>query len=221
MGSGSSSFEESGESMEMATAQGYAASGEVNGDGNCSRLCSQHATHFKQQPQHAAATPLQHWLERSQAFADSGERNGNAATCNPFSANSASAARSLCTPDCRGVISLAVSPPLRFDTYRVGEMDVVTREDAMKIGMESAKQAEANVYQRACATCLQSAPVLEPNNGNRHRHIYHAARHLQLPELLPRCNPLSGTETRSTTFAGFGYSGSSVDLQGGNIDAHS
>jgi hypothetical protein len=35
---------------------------------------------------------------------------------------------------------------VRFETYRVGEMDVVTREEAMRIGQQSAKQAEANVY---------------------------------------------------------------------------
>jgi hypothetical protein len=33
-----------------------------------------------------------------------------------------------------------------FETYRVGEMDVVTREEAVRIGQQSAKQAEANVY---------------------------------------------------------------------------
>ena len=33
-----------------------------------------------------------------------------------------------------------------FDTYRVGEMDVVTREDAIRIGQQSAREAEANVY---------------------------------------------------------------------------
>ena len=33
-----------------------------------------------------------------------------------------------------------------FDTVRVGELDVITREDAVKIGMDSAKLAEANIY---------------------------------------------------------------------------
>ena len=47
-----------------------------------------------------------------------------------------------------------------FDTYRVGEMDVVTREDAMKIGMESAKQAEANVYKG-----LRNMPAIRGRSG--------------------------------------------------------
>ena len=47
-----------------------------------------------------------------------------------------------------------------FDTYRVGEMDVVTREDAMKIGMQSAKQAEANVYKG-----LRNMPAVRGRSG--------------------------------------------------------
>ena len=51
-------------------------------------------------------------------------------------------------------------PNLSFDTYRVGEIDVVTREDAMKIGMESAKQAEANVYRS-----LRNMPAVRGRTG--------------------------------------------------------
>ena len=47
-----------------------------------------------------------------------------------------------------------------FDTYRVGEMDVVTREDAIKIGQQSAKQAEANVYKG-----LRNMPAVRGRSG--------------------------------------------------------
>ncbi len=49
---------------------------------------------------------------------------------------------------------------ISFDTFRVGEMDLVTREDAMKIGMESAKQAEANVYKG-----LRNMPAIRGRSG--------------------------------------------------------
>ena len=49
---------------------------------------------------------------------------------------------------------------VKFDTFRVGQMDVVTREDAMKIGMQAAKQAEANVYKG-----LRNKPALRSRNG--------------------------------------------------------
>ena len=47
-----------------------------------------------------------------------------------------------------------------FDTYRVGEMDVVTREDAIRIGQQSAKQAEANVYKG-----LRNMPAIRSRSG--------------------------------------------------------
>ena len=47
-----------------------------------------------------------------------------------------------------------------FDTYRVGEMDVVTREDAIRIGQQSAKQAEANVYKG-----LRNMPAVRGRTG--------------------------------------------------------
>ena len=61
------------------------------------------------------------------------------------SANSASAAEASAMQTAENYFATGKST-VTFDTYRVGEMDVVTREDAMKIGMQSAKQAEANVY---------------------------------------------------------------------------
>ena len=49
---------------------------------------------------------------------------------------------------------------ITFDTIRVGEMDVVSREDAIKIGQQSAKQAESNVFKS-----LKNMPAMRSRVG--------------------------------------------------------
>ena len=126
MGAGSSSSEESGEALEMATA----ARG-----GNTSA---------------ALAGAIQ-------AFADSGSAMATASSNR--ASNSAAAAEASALQTAESYFSAGKST-VSFDTYRVGEMDVVTREDAMKIGMESAKKAEANVYKG-----LRNMPAVRGRSG--------------------------------------------------------
>ena len=91
------------------------------------------------------------------AFADSGEAMEMAmATRN---ANSTAAAEASAMQTAETYFAKGQST-VSFDTYRVGEMDVVTREDAMKIGMEAAKKAEANVYKG-----LRNMPAVRGRSG--------------------------------------------------------
>ena len=126
MGAGSSSSEESGEALEMATA----ARG-----GNTSA---------------ALAGAIQ-------AFADSGSAMATASSNR--ASNSAAAAQAAAMQTAESYFSAGTST-VKFDTYRVGEMDVVTREDAIKIGKQSARQAEANVYKG-----LKNMPAIRGRSG--------------------------------------------------------
>ena len=117
----------------------------------------------------------------SQAFADSGEAMAMATATR--SANTAAAAEASAMQTAETYFANGKST-ISFDTYRVGEMDVVTREDAIKIGMQSAKKAEANVYKG-----LRNMPAIRGrrglSNGHRNRHL-HRPTWLQLSKLLPR-----------------------------------
>ena len=93
----------------------------------------------------------------SQAFADSGEAMAMATATR--SANTAAAAEASAMQTAETYFAGGKST-VSFDTYRVGEMDVVTREDAIKIGMQSAKQAEANVYKG-----LRNMPAIRSRSG--------------------------------------------------------
>ena len=93
----------------------------------------------------------------SQAFADSGDAMAMATATR--SANTAAAAEASAMQTAETYFANGKST-ISFDTYRVGEMDVVTREDAMKIGMESAKKAEANVYKG-----LRNMPAVRGRTG--------------------------------------------------------
>ena len=156
MGAGSGSFEESGEALEMATAQGYAASSEsmemATAQGYAaSGEALQAATAARGGNTSAALAGA------IQAFADSG--SAMAAASSNRSSNSAAAAQASALQTAESYFSTGKST-VTFDTYRVGEMDVVTREDAMKIGMESAKKAEANVYKG-----LRNMPAVRGRSG--------------------------------------------------------
>ena len=50
--------------------------------------------------------------------------------------------------------------PIRFETVRVGEIDMVTKEEALKIGADSAKAAEANVF-----SALKNKPSVRRSIG--------------------------------------------------------
>ena len=50
--------------------------------------------------------------------------------------------------------------PIRFETIRVGEMDMVTKDEALKIGADSAKAAEANVF-----NALKNKPSVRKSIG--------------------------------------------------------
>ena len=93
----------------------------------------------------------------SQAFADSGEAMAMATATR--SANTAAAAEASAMQTAETYFANGKST-ISFDTYRVGEMDVVTREDAIKIGMQSAKKAEANVYKG-----LRNMPAVRGRTG--------------------------------------------------------
>jgi hypothetical protein len=93
----------------------------------------------------------------SQAFADSGEALAMATATR--SANSQASADASAAQTAEEYFSAGKST-VTFDTYRVGEMDVVTREDAIKIGLQSAKQAEANVYKG-----LRNMPAVRGRTG--------------------------------------------------------
>ena len=93
----------------------------------------------------------------SQAFTDSGEAMAMATATR--SANTAAAAEASAMQTAETYFANGKST-ISFDTYRVGEMDVVTREDAMKIGMQSAKKAEANVYKG-----LRNMPAVRGRTG--------------------------------------------------------
>ena len=93
----------------------------------------------------------------SQAFAASSEALGMATATR--SANTAAAAEASAMQTAETYFAGGKST-VSFDTYRVGEMDVVTREDAIKIGMQSAKQAEANVYKG-----LRNMPAIRSRSG--------------------------------------------------------
>ena len=75
------------------------------------------------------------------------------------SSNSAAAAEASAMQSADAYFTSGTST-VSFDTYRVGEMDVVTREDAMKIGDDAAKKAEANVYKR-----LRNMPAVRGRSG--------------------------------------------------------
>ena len=92
-----------------------------------------------------------------QAFADSGSAMAMASSNR--ASNSAAAAQASALQTAESYFSAGTST-VTFDTYRVGEMDVVTREDAMKIGMESARKAEANVYKG-----LKNMPAIRGRSG--------------------------------------------------------
>ena len=91
------------------------------------------------------------------AFAESSEAMQMATATR--SANTAAAAEASAMQTAETYFASGKST-VSFDTYRVGEMDVVTREDAMKIGMESAKKAEANVYKG-----LRNMPAIRGRSG--------------------------------------------------------
>ena len=93
----------------------------------------------------------------SKAFADSSEAMTMATATR--SANTAAAAEASAMQTAETYFASNKST-VSFDTYRVGEMDVVTREDAIKIGMQSAKQAEANVYKG-----LRNMPAVRSRSG--------------------------------------------------------
>ena len=93
----------------------------------------------------------------SKAFAESSEAMTMAIATR--SSNTAAAAEASALETAEAYFSSGAST-VSFDTYRVGEMDVVTREDAMKIGMESAKKAEANVYKG-----LKNMPAVRSRSG--------------------------------------------------------
>ena len=93
----------------------------------------------------------------SGAFAESSEAMQMATATR--SANTAAAAEASAMQTAETYFASGKST-VSFDTYRVGEMDVVTREDAMKIGMQSAKQAEANVYKG-----LRNMPAVRGRSG--------------------------------------------------------
>ena len=93
----------------------------------------------------------------SRAFAESGEALAMANVTR--GANTAAAAEASAMQTAETYFASGKST-VSFDTYRVGEMDVVTREDAIKIGMESAKQAEANVYKG-----LRNMPAIRNRSG--------------------------------------------------------
>ena len=50
--------------------------------------------------------------------------------------------------------------PIRFETVRVGEIDMVTKEEALKIGADSAKAAEASVF-----SALKNKPSVRRSIG--------------------------------------------------------
>jgi len=50
--------------------------------------------------------------------------------------------------------------PIRFETVRVGEIDMVTKDEALKIGAESAKAAEASVF-----NALKNKPSVRKSIG--------------------------------------------------------
>jgi phage-related protein len=93
----------------------------------------------------------------AKAFSESGEAIAMATATR--SANNQSAAEASAMQTAEEYFQSGKST-VSFDTYRVGEMDVVTREDAMKIGMQSAKQAEANVYKG-----LRNMPAVRGRSG--------------------------------------------------------
>ena len=93
----------------------------------------------------------------SQAFADSNEAMEMAMATR--SSNTASAAEASAMQTAETYFATGKST-VKFDTYRVGEMDVVTREDAIRIGQQSAKQAEANVYKG-----LRNMPAVRGRSG--------------------------------------------------------
>ena len=82
----------------------------------------------------------------SKAFADSSEAMTMAMATR--SANTAAAAEASAMQTAETYFASNKST-VSFDTYRVGEMDVVTREDAMKIGMEAAKTSRGERLQRS------------------------------------------------------------------------
>ena len=93
----------------------------------------------------------------SQAFAESAQAMEMAMATR--SSNSAAAAEASAMQSADAYFTSGTST-VSFDTYRVGEMDVVTREDAMKIGMDAAKKAEANVYKG-----LRNMPAVRGRSG--------------------------------------------------------
>ena len=93
----------------------------------------------------------------SQAFAETNEAMEMAMATR--SANTATAAEASALQTAETYFAAGKST-VTFDTYRVGEMDVVTREDAIRIGQQSAKQAEANVYKG-----LRNMPAVRSRSG--------------------------------------------------------
>lgn len=93
----------------------------------------------------------------SQAFTESGEAMEMAMATR--SANVAAAAEASTMQSAEAYFSSG-SSTVSFDTYRVGEMDVVSREDAIRIGQQSARQAEANVFKG-----LRNMPAVRGRSG--------------------------------------------------------
>ncbi len=96
-------------------------------------------------------------LAAAQAFADSNSAMATASSNR--SANSAAVTQAAAMQTAESYFTAGKST-VTFDTYRVGEMDVVTREDAIKIGKQSARQAEANVYKG-----LKNMPAIRGRTG--------------------------------------------------------
>ncbi len=96
-------------------------------------------------------------LAAAQAFVDSNSAMATASSNR--SANSAAVTQAAAMQTAESYFTAGKST-VTFDTYRVGEMDVVTREDAIKIGKQSARQAEANVYKG-----LKNMPAIRGRTG--------------------------------------------------------
>ena len=94
---------------------------------------------------------------RSTAFADAGEAMAMASSTR--NSNSAESDGKQAVSAIEQHITSGKST-VSFETYRVGEMDVVSREEALKIGMQSAKQAEANVYRG-----MRNMPAIRARTG--------------------------------------------------------
>ena len=105
----------------------------------------------------AAADAMTTASNNSVAFAESATAMEMAMATR--SANVAAAAEASTMQSAEAYFSSG-SSTVSFDTYRVGEMDVVSREDAIRIGQQSARQAEANVFKG-----LRNMPAVRSRSG--------------------------------------------------------